>query len=131
MRSWGHLSLKVSDSILDRVDLEGYAGSVSIYVISRPDEIPLSGPLVLYLVVTEGGEDYSETIDEYLEMAEKLSGGSGSGSSGSLNGKQRPKQKRSSLARRSYQSLQSQSPDLEADGDEDADADAEYERRSN
>lgn len=51
MRSWGHLSLKVSDSILDRVDLEGYAGSVSIYVISRPDEIPLSGPLVLYLVV--------------------------------------------------------------------------------
>ncbi|EDW50063.1 choline-phosphate cytidylyltransferase A [Drosophila sechellia] len=77
---------------------------------------------------TEGGEDYSETIDEYLEMAEKLSGGSGSGSSGSLNGKQRPKQKRSSLARRSYQSLQSRSPDLEADGDEDADA--EYARRS-
>ncbi|KRK00760.1 choline-phosphate cytidylyltransferase A isoform X2 [Drosophila yakuba] len=73
---------------------------------------------------TEGGEDYSETIDEYLEMAEKLS--AGSGSSGSLNGKQRPKQKRSSLARRSYQSLQSRSPELEANGDEDA----EYERRS-
>ncbi|XP_037719633.1 choline-phosphate cytidylyltransferase A [Drosophila subpulchrella] len=73
---------------------------------------------------TEGGEDYSETIDEYLEMAEKLS--EGSGSSGSLNGKQRPKQKRSSLARRSYQSLQSRSPELGADGDEEA----EYERRS-
>ncbi|XP_052847238.1 choline-phosphate cytidylyltransferase A isoform X1 [Drosophila gunungcola] len=72
---------------------------------------------------TEGGEDYSESIDEYLEMAEKLSEGSGS-SGGSLNGKQ----KRSSLARRSYQSLQSRSPpDLDADGEEQAD---EYERRS-
>ncbi|XP_016993890.2 choline-phosphate cytidylyltransferase A isoform X1 [Drosophila takahashii] len=68
---------------------------------------------------TEGGEDFSETIDDYL--AEKLS--EGSGSSGSLNGKQ----KRSSLARRSYQSLQSRSPELvDADGEEDA----EYERRS-
>ncbi|XP_016972647.1 choline-phosphate cytidylyltransferase A [Drosophila rhopaloa] len=65
---------------------------------------------------TEGGEDYSESIDEYLERAEKLS--EGSGSSGSLNGKQTPKQKRSSLARRSYQSLQSRSPDLDGDGDE-------------
>ncbi|XP_017059603.1 choline-phosphate cytidylyltransferase A isoform X1 [Drosophila ficusphila] len=73
---------------------------------------------------TEAGEEFSETIDEYLEMAEKLS--ERSGSSGSLNGKQRPSQKRSSLARRSYQSLQSRSPDLDADGDEDA----EYERRS-
>ncbi|EDV50175.1 choline-phosphate cytidylyltransferase A [Drosophila erecta] len=72
---------------------------------------------------TEGGEDYSKTIDDYLEMAEKLS--SDSGSNESLHGKQRPKQKRSSLARRSYQSLQSRSPELEADGD-----DAEYERRS-
>lgn len=71
------------------------------------------------------GDDTEGTdIDEYLEMAEKLS--EGSGSSGSLNGKQRPKQKRSSLARRSYQSLQSRSPELGADGDEEA----EYERRS-
>jgi len=61
------------------------------------------------------GDDTEGTdIDEYLEMAEKLS--EGSGSSGSLNGKQRPKQKRSSLARRSYQSLQSRSPELGADG---------------
>jgi len=71
------------------------------------------------------GDDTEGTdIDEYLEMAEKLS--EGSGSSGSLNGKQRPKQKRSSLARRRYQSLQSRSPELGADGDEEA----EYERRS-
>ncbi|KAH8234879.1 hypothetical protein KR032_004931 [Drosophila birchii] len=76
---------------------------------------------------TEGGEDYSETIDDYLELAEKMTGEvSGSGSSGSLNGKQR--QKRSSLARRSYQSLQSRSPDDDADGEEE---EVEYERRSN
>ncbi|KAH8297723.1 hypothetical protein KR054_006956 [Drosophila jambulina] len=78
---------------------------------------------------TEGGEDFSETIDDYLELAEKMTGegsGSGSGSSGSLNGKQR--QKRSSLARRSYQSLQSRSPDEDADGEEE---EVEYERRSN
>ncbi|KAH8252188.1 hypothetical protein KR026_011804 [Drosophila bipectinata] len=69
---------------------------------------------------TEDGDDYSGSIDEYLDLAEKFS--SGSGSSGSLNGKQ--KQKRSSLARRSYQS---RSPDEDADGEETA----EFERRSN
>ncbi|XP_017028753.1 choline-phosphate cytidylyltransferase A isoform X2 [Drosophila kikkawai] len=78
---------------------------------------------------TEGGEDYSDTIDDYLELAEKMTGEgnvSASGSSGSLNGKQR--QKRPSLARRSYQSLQSRSPDDDADGEEE---EVEYERRSN
>ncbi|EDV38889.1 uncharacterized protein Dana_GF24772, isoform B [Drosophila ananassae] len=70
---------------------------------------------------TEDGDDYSGSIDEYLDLAEKFS--SGSGSSGSLNGKQ--KQNRSSLARRSYQS---RSPDEDADGEDEA---VEFERQSN
>ncbi|KAH8380100.1 hypothetical protein KR009_008896 [Drosophila setifemur] len=76
----------------------------------------------------DGNDDFSGSIDEYLELAEKLS--SGSGSSGSLNGKQ--KQMRSSLARRSYQS---RSPDDDSDGEEELEAEPEpepeFERRSN